>query len=209
MSAHTWADGEWPFGVFDSRRFQVPWLCMAMAAARRSRHERKSGHWGGWRSSFRGRGPRVRRGEVRIAILFLLDDEPMHGYQIIQELKERSGGVWTASPGSVYPTLQQLEDEGLIESSTHDKRRVYSLTDEGRDHLAVLRERQPPPWEDLAAAAGDQLSELRRSMFQLGAASLQIAHAGSSEDVEKAQEILDQARRNLYRLLADDETGKA
>ena len=129
----------------------------------------------------------------------------MHGYQIIQELEERSGGVWTASPGSVYPTLQQLEDQGLIESSTRDKRRVYSLTDEGRAELATLRERQPPPWEGLEDDGGDHFSELRRSMFQLGAASLQIAHAGSREDVAKAQEIVDKARRSLYGLLADQD----
>ena len=73
MTAHTWADDEWPFGGFNSKRFGVPWLCMAMAAARRSRHERKSGHWGDWRYSFRGGGPRVRRGEVRIAILLPSD----------------------------------------------------------------------------------------------------------------------------------------
>src|SRR6188472_4443264 len=90
-------------------------------------------HPGGPRMGFRGRGRGARRGDVRSAILALLAESPMHGYQIITELGERSGGEWRPSAGSVYPTLQQLEDEGLVRSEASDGRRVMALTDAGRE----------------------------------------------------------------------------
>ena len=82
------------------------------------------------------RGGRARRGDVRAAILALLGESPMHGYQIIQELETRSNGLWRASPGSIYPTLQLFEDEGLVSASEVDGKRVFQLTDTGRERLA-------------------------------------------------------------------------
>lgn len=149
----------------------------------------------------RGRGRRslANRGDIRAAILALLAEGPMHGYQMIQELTERTNGVWEPSPGSVYPTLQQLADEGLITSSDQDGRNVFSLTEDGR--AAAEAAEGPPPWEALAAMS-DSVS-LRRTMQGLGSAARQVAHSGTPEQVGKAREILDDARRRLYQLLAE------
>ena len=149
----------------------------------------------------RGRGRRsmANRGDIRAAILALLSEEPMHGYQMIQELTERTNGVWEPSPGSVYPTLQQLADEGLITSSDGDGRKVFSLTDDGT--AAAASAEGPPPWEALAAMS-DSIS-LRQTMQGLGSAARQVAHSGTPEQVGKAREILDDARKRLYQLLAE------
>lgn len=152
---------------------------------------------------FAGWGPKVGRGRVREAILGLLAEEPMHGYQIMQELAERSHGVWQPSPGSVYPTLQQLEDEGLVRAEESEGRRVYHLTEEGRRHVESRRGRGEPPWETASGAVGSTLVELRDLAFQVGAAVMQVARAGSQEQVERAKEILAETRREIYRLLAE------
>jgi hypothetical protein len=96
---------------------------------------------GGWR------GPKARRGDVRAAILAVLAEQPMNGYQIIQEIAERSGGVWKPSPGSIYPTLQQLEDEGLVTADAATGRRTFTLTDEGRAYVAEHADEVTAPWE--------------------------------------------------------------
>src|SRR6185503_5425391 len=94
------------------------------------------------------RGGRMRRGEIRTAVLAVLTDGPAHGYEIIQTLEERSGGMWRPSPGSVYPTLQLLEDESLVRAVERDGKRVYELTDTGREEAAErVREAGGPPWE--------------------------------------------------------------
>jgi DNA-binding PadR family transcriptional regulator len=153
-----------------------------------------------------GPGPRfgrhkARRGDIRAAILALLAEEPMHGYQIIQELTERTEGVWRPSPGSVYPTLQQLEDEELIAPSASETgKRVYALTDAGREAAAA----HPAPWEAVAGEADDALVALRDLAVQVMAATHQVATAGSAAQLESAQAILRDARKALYRLLADD-----
>jgi DNA-binding PadR family transcriptional regulator len=152
-----------------------------------------------------GRGPwsRARRGDVRAAILLALADEPMHGYQIMQRLEERSGGAWRPSPGSVYPTLQLLEDQGLIKGVEADGRRVFSLTDAGTKEAATIKERLgDSPW---GAEGGEQDPRfaLRQAVFQLGAAVKQVGMGGSADDVQKALQILREARKDLYALLAD------
>jgi DNA-binding PadR family transcriptional regulator len=148
-------------------------------------------------------GRRAGRGDARAAILALLAEQPMHGYQIIREIGERSEGAWTPSPGSVYPTLQQLTDEGLVRSSETDGKRVYELTDEGR---AAADERTGSlPWEEAAEGADDDLTALRDLVFQVMAATRQVAHAGSKAQLAAAQEILRSARKGLYRLLAEDD----
>jgi DNA-binding PadR family transcriptional regulator len=146
-------------------------------------------------------GHKARRGDIRAAILALLAEEPMHGYQIIQELTERTEGVWRPSPGSVYPTLQQLEDEELIvPAASETGKRVYQLTDAGREAAAAT----PAPWAEVAGEADDALVGLGDLAMQVMAAARQVAAAGSAAQLEAAQEILRDARKALYRLLAED-----
>jgi DNA-binding PadR family transcriptional regulator len=146
-------------------------------------------------------GRKARRGDIRAAILALLAEQPMHGYQIIQELAERTEGVWRPSPGSVYPTLQQLEDEELVAPTASETgKRVYALTDAGREAAAA----HPAPWEAVAGEADDALVALRDLAVQVMAATHQVAAAGSAAQLESAQTILRDARKALYRLLADE-----
>jgi DNA-binding PadR family transcriptional regulator len=140
---------------------------------------------------------------VRAAVRLVLADEPMHGYQIMQRLEERSGGAWRPSPGSVYPTLQLLEDQGLIKGAEADGRRVFSLTEAGTAEAAVVRERLGDAPFGAEGGEQDPRFVLRQSVFQLGAAVKQVAMAGSAADVQKALEILRDARKSVYALLAD------
>lgn len=150
-----------------------------------------------------GRGPMVRRGDVRSAILTLLAEKPMHGYQIIGELAERSGGMWTPSAGSIYPTLQQLEDEGLVKADEREGRRVFTLTDEGRDQAAKRAQKPgPAPWD--VDGAGDAV-EFRHLIMQVVKAAMQVGQIGTPGAISQAQAILVDTRRRLYRLLAEDD----
>ena len=158
-----------------------------------------------------GRGPRRGRGDVRAAILALLAEEPMHGYQIITELTERSGGVWTPSPGSVYPTLQALEDQGLVTADKSEGRRVFSLTAEGRTAAEEVSD-GPAPWERAARGAHRSLLDLRSLMGEVAAAAMQVGRSGSESQVKAVGEILADTRRRIYLVLADgasaeDDTG--
>src|SRR4029450_11675153 len=105
--------------------------------------------WGGARA---WRGPKARRGDVRAAILAVLAEQPMNGYQIIQEIASRSGGAWKPSPGSIYPTLQQLEDEGLVRVEVDGARRAYTLTDEGRSYVNEHADEVSAPWQAMTEA---------------------------------------------------------
>ena len=130
-----------------------------------------------------GRGPKRGRGDVRAAIVALLAEEPMHGYQIITELTERSGGAWRPSPGSVYPTLQAMEDQGLVTADKSEGRRVFSLTDTGRAEAEAAGD-GPAPWEEAARGADRSLVDLRGLMFEVGAAIMQVGRAGSEQQVK-------------------------
>jgi DNA-binding PadR family transcriptional regulator len=151
-----------------------------------------------------GRGRRARRGDIRAASLLLLAEEPRNGYGLMQLLEERSGGVWRPSPGSVYPALAQLEDEGLIRSVEHDGRKTFELTDAGRAHVEEHRERWGTPWETVAEGVPSELHDLRQAGQALAVASMQIAQMGSKAQLAEAKRILEHARRGLYRLLAGD-----
>jgi DNA-binding PadR family transcriptional regulator len=152
-----------------------------------------------------GHGRRAARGDVRAAILVLLAEKPSHGYQIIQELERRSDGAWRASPGSVYPTLQQLEDEGLVRAVEADGgRRVFELTDTGREEATRLAA-GPAPWDEAAGAVGGDHRDLRDQAFQLLAATWQVSRAGDAGHIAEARAILKDARRKLYLLLAGSE----
>jgi DNA-binding PadR family transcriptional regulator len=171
-------------------------------------HHEGFGKWGGrhWdRMWFGGPwgGRRARRGDVRTGLLSLLVDKPMHGYDLIRELEQRSGGMWRPSPGSIYPTLQLLEDEGLVTGQEQDGKRVYSITDAGRAELEERRQRggEGPPWE--FGPLGESLAEFRDAAFQLGAAAIQVARTGTEVQRAKAVEILAEARKKIYALLAE------
>lgn len=152
----------------------------------------------------RGHGARARRGDVRAAILLALAEEPMHGYQIMQQLEQRSGGAWRPSPGSVYPTLQLLEDQGLITGEESEGKRVFSLSEAGAEEAGKLKEKLgDSPWGE--GGEQDPRFALRQAAFQLTGAVKQVAVTGSSDDAQKALEILREARKKLYALLAEAE----
>lgn len=149
---------------------------------------------------------RVPRGNVRAAILLLLAEEPRNGYQIMQEIGERSRGVWSPSPGSVYPAVQQLEDEGLVVAQESEGQRLLRLTDTGRAHVDDHRDELGSPWDEMSGSVGDDVHELFSLMRQVAGALVQVAHAGNPAYVVKAAELLRQTKRGLYRILAEDET---
>ena len=149
--------------------------------------------------------PRMARGDVRAAILALLSEEPMHGYQIIQEIAERSGGTWKPSPGSVYPTLQLLADEGLVDVDEGDGRKTYSLTADGR--VAAESADAAAPWEAPAAAGAQHAAQhiaLPKAGAKLAEAAAQVGRNGSPEQVAQAVAVLEDARRRLYAILAQE-----
>ncbi len=149
------------------------------------------------------RPPRAKRGDVRAAILDVLSGEAMNGYQIIQQIAERSGGAWKPSPGSVYPTLQQLEDEGLIRSTERDGRKQLWLTDAGREYVDSHPEEMAATWRPFAEAEEADNSDLKATIGQVAAAVWQVAVSGTPAQQEKARDILADTRRKLYGLLAD------
>ena len=146
--------------------------------------------------------PRMARGDVRAAVLALLAEKPMHGYQIIHEIEERTDGAWKPSPGSVYPTLQLLSDEGLISAEESAGRKTYSLTATGRE--AVAESTGSAPWETSATRDSGRSTALPKSGAKLAQAVGQVARGGTSEQVQQAIEVLDDARRKLYSILAQD-----
>ncbi|MFF5342605.1 PadR family transcriptional regulator [Streptomyces althioticus] len=161
------------------------------------------GHGGPWGGRGRG-GPRgrARRGDVRASILALLKDRPMHGYEMIQEIAERSGGAWKPSPGSVYPTLQLLEDEGLIVSESEGGKKLFSLTEAGR---TAAEDGPEAPWEEASRGVDwEALTEIRQAGFGLMEAFGQVWKTGSKEQREKALAVINEARKKLYLILADE-----
>jgi DNA-binding PadR family transcriptional regulator len=159
---------------------------------------------GGPRDRGRGRG-RAGRGDVRAAIVSLLSEEPRNGYQIIQDINDRTGGLWRVSSGSVYPTISQLEDEGLIEPTDGNGRRLFSLTQAGREYAEQNAEQLAQLWE--AGAEDARLGELRQYrelIGQLAAATRQVHDVGTQAQREEAKQVLTRARQSLYKLLAAD-----
>lgn len=150
-----------------------------------------------------GGSTRMARGDVRAAVLSLLAEEPMHGYQIIREIEERSSGSWKPSAGSVYPTLQLLADEGLVSAEEQNGRKTYSLTEAGR---AVAEEADAPaPWESSNnGREGTRHGALAKAGVDLAGAAAQLARTGNSEQIDNAVNVLDDARRKLYAILAQD-----
>ncbi len=172
---------------------------------RRRRGGAGHGH-GGPANHLRGgpmwRGGRRGRGDVRAAVLVLLDEQPRNGYQLIQELAARSNEAWRPSPGSIYPVLQQLEDEGLVDVQAGGTGRTYGLTVTGRALVAEQREQLGAPWEG-AAIGGRVARELMGTARDVILAARQVMTAGSGAQVAKATAILVETRRALYGILAE------
>jgi DNA-binding PadR family transcriptional regulator len=162
------------------------------------------------RSRFEGRGQRARRGDVRAAILDLLaEGNAWNGYQIIQEIAQRTDGVWRPSAGSVYPALQQLEDEGLISPEGEGRRRMYTLTDEGRAYAEAHADELRRSWDAAAGMADEAAFELGDMIRQLMMAVMEVRHSGSSSQIAEARRVLTEARRSVYRILAEDDPASA
>jgi DNA-binding PadR family transcriptional regulator len=175
------------------------WLAMSRSGGpRRGRH-------GGPKFPGFGppRGPRARRGDVREALLVLLAEEPRNGYQLMQEIEQRSDGVWRPSPGSVYPALQQLEDEGLVRVEPGE-RKAYTLTDEGRAHVEARAADLAAPWDAVKGDMGEGAWDLMGAMRPIGMALYQLTHSGSEAQQAEAKQVLADTQRALYRILAED-----
>src|SRR3954454_18619578 len=150
------------------------------------------------------RGPKVRRGDVRAAILDVLAVEAMNGYQIIQQIAERSGGAWKPSPGSVYPTVQQLEDEGLGIGHEGEGRRLLQLSEEGRRYVEEHPDEFAATWRPFDQAEADEgPGDLKPVIGQVMAAVWQVVVSGTKQQQAEAAEILADTRRRLYGLLAE------
>ena len=172
----------------------------AMSGHRSGRRGRNRMYW-----NMPARGPRARRGDVRAAILALLAEEPRNGYQIIQELTERTDGVWQPSPGSIYPALQQLDDEGLVKQVELDGRKAYELTDAGRKYVDEHKDDIGAPWETIVEAAPESEADVRDLGRQLFMALVQLSQAGTEKQVQEAKQVLVDARKAIYRILAEED----
>jgi DNA-binding PadR family transcriptional regulator len=160
------------------------------------------GHYCRSHRHFHG-GSRARRGDIRAAVLALLAERPMHGYEMIKELEERTGSAWVPSAGSIYPTLQLLEDEGLIKGSESEGRRRFELTDAGRKDQESRSD--DAPWEAVTAGYDPEFLRLRRSMMQLRAAAGQAVQGADSDRLRQIRELLDETRRKIYGILAESD----
>ncbi|GAA3799292.1 hypothetical protein GCM10022226_18340 [Sphaerisporangium flaviroseum] len=149
--------------------------------------------------------PRVRRGDVRAALLSLLGEKRRNGYQMIQEIHNRSHGIWRPSPGSVYPALQQLEDEGLVTGEESGGSRTYTLTDEGRRYIADHADELASPWAEVAGSLPEEMMELRLLWGQLSEAFGQLTQVANARQVAAARALLRSTRRSVFAILADDE----
>jgi DNA-binding PadR family transcriptional regulator len=177
----------------------------AMSRGGGRRHARRGGPPFGVPGFGFPRGPRARRGDVRAAILALLAEEPRNGYQLMQEIERRSEGAWRPSPGSVYPALQQLEDEGLVAPEGEGGRRAFALTEAGRAHVAERGEDLAAPWDAVRAEFGEPQLNLSAQLRQIGMALYQVGQSGTPAQIEEAERILAETRRSLYRILAEDD----
>jgi DNA-binding PadR family transcriptional regulator len=192
----SWRGGPWERG-FGRPRGPREW------------HGGFGGPWGGWWPGPPGfaRGPKAGRGDVRAAILALLREGPRNGYQIMSEIEERSGGAWRPSPGAVYPALAQLADEGLIEGEESGGRRTYSLTEAGRRFVEENPDMARAAWESMEQGEAGEVPGLFVQAARLAGSIVQMANAGTPEQVHAAEQLLEQTRSRMYRILAGDVRG--
>jgi DNA-binding PadR family transcriptional regulator len=174
-----------------------------------SRHGGFGGPFGfGGPRGFRRHEGRARRGDIRTASLLLLAEEPRNGYAIMQAIEQRSNGVWRPSPGSVYPALAQLEDEGLIRSEESEGRKQFVITDAGREHVAGRPQDAPAPWDTLADGVSTEVQELFGLMRQVGVAAVQLVQTATEKQLAEAKQVLTETRRAIYKILADGDESK-
>jgi DNA-binding PadR family transcriptional regulator len=186
------------------------WRAMAPRHGRHGRHEPGGMGFGGGPGAFPfgpgggfRRRSKARRGDVRTAVLLLLAEEPRNGYQLMQVLEERSGGAWRPSAGSIYPAIQQLEDEGLVRTEEVDGRKLLHLTEAGRRLVDERGEDQPAPWDEMAGDVSDDVRAIMKVMREAIGAVTQVVQSGSEAQRAEARRLLIGLRRDLYRLLAD------
>jgi DNA-binding PadR family transcriptional regulator len=152
-------------------------------------------------------GRRARRGDVRIALLLLLGEAPRNGYELMDEIEQRSGGAWRPSPGSVYPALARLREEGLVQRRDVEGRHVFELSEAGRERVGPLSTDPEPPWQRMRADVSDDAPDLHASLARLASAVIEVQRSGSHDQQLDAERQLEQTRRTLYRILADDPAG--
>lgn len=158
----------------------------------------------GWWPGPGGPGPRARRGDVRVAVLALLAEEPRHGYQVIQDIAARTDGVWRPSAGAVYPALAQLEDEGLVRGEEADGRKVFHLTPSGRDYVAARQEEIDAVWDSVSGGVPTATADVMDIGRQLAMATSEVLRSGTEEQARQARDVLAEAKRAMYRILAED-----
>jgi DNA-binding PadR family transcriptional regulator len=163
-------------------------------------HGRKGSSDGGW-----GDEPRTRRGDIKFMLLGVLSERAQHGYELIKELESRRGGFRRLSPGSVYPTLQMLEEGGYLTSEQVDEKRVYTITESGRQFLSDRNQQSPSrnPHDRLEEGKPSELMELRRTLTELNDAVTQVARSSNLGQANRVRELLAQVKREIYKLLAE------
>jgi DNA-binding PadR family transcriptional regulator len=155
---------------------------------------------GGW-----GDEPRNRRGDIKFMLLGLLAERPQHGYELIKELEARGGGFRRLSPGSVYPTLQMLEESGYLTSEQIEGKRVYTIAESGKQLLSDRNEQSDSkhPHDRFTQGKPSELIELRRTLTELNDAVTQIARSGNLEQGNRVRDLLAQVKREIYKILAE------
>lgn len=204
------AAGEWGYcngwELWQRLREHALGMQTSRARARRGPGAAPFAPWGawGWGGSWNRppERPRAARGDVRLAILALLAESPRHGYQLMQDIADRSHGAWTPSPGSVYPALAVLQDEGLVDDEKIEGRRVFSLTESGREYVASHDDEIGGVFSAFDEQEPAGAEDLRVLMMSVGAAAMQVIAAGKPEEAER---ILGRTRRELFAVLAADE----
>jgi DNA-binding PadR family transcriptional regulator len=151
--------------------------------------------------------PRAPKGNVRTAILALLAEGPRHGYQLMQDIAERSHDVWRPSPGSVYPVLSALQDEGLVDDEKVEGRRVFTLTEAGRAHVTDRTDELGAVFDAFSPEAEQpEEADMRHLVASVAGAAVQVLTTGTPEQRDEAQRILSRTRRELYGVLAEEAT---
>lgn len=155
-----------------------------------------------------GEEQRTRRGDIKFLLLELLTEQPRHGYDLIKQIENRYGGFRRLSPGSVYPTLQMLEEGGYVTSEAREGKKVYTITEAGQQLLSdrVSDNNTDSPWDtfrNLTSGKSEELINLRKAAMELAGAVMQVARSGSSDKMSRALELLEQAKRDIYSILAE------
>lgn len=190
------------FKQFHSRSFVPAWAGEGFTnqCFMSGRHGHRGFGGDGW-----GDKPRTRRGDIKYILLALLSERVQHGYELIKELEARHGGFRRPSPGSVYPTLQMLEEGGYLTSEEVEGKRVYTITESGRQFLSDRKEHSHSRnvHDSFTESKPSELIELRRSLTDLNDAVAQVARSGNLEQTNRVRDLLVQVKREIYKLLSE------